>query len=862
MKSLKTIFTLIVLCCALALQSRAQTTSPSALNSVVLPAASPAITRDKTEPSPTGNKTESSSESKAKPADAAKETPALAAEKSAPVHLSKFSQKPTIDGKLDDPVWQSAAILKGFIQIQPGDNIAASKATEVRIGYDDKFIYFGFHAYDDPGKVRATVPKRDDIWEDDNVGMFLDTFNDRRQAYAFFFNPLGIQADGTFTDSRGDDYSVDVVMESKGVLTDDGYTVEVAIPFKSLRYEAGKGKIWNAHFFRRIKRFNNELDSWMPVSRDKNGLLGQAGHLTGLENISTERTLEIIPSLTLSETGKRVRTLLPNSLADNPALLDQGRMLNRPIKLDPGLTMKYSLTPTVTLDFALNPDFAQVEADQTVVTANQRFPIFFEEKRPFFLEGIDIFRTPITAVHTRAIVDPDAAIKLTGKRGRNTFGLMFASDNAPGNFSEEERTDPEVLPGIQKFIDKNAYIGVLRLKHDIGQESSIGLIATSYNFIEKHNQLGGIDGRFKLNPHTVFEFQVLGTTSRAPFHDVLQNKDIYRTGNALAYAYDYNFDKRRYGYEIFGEGYTRDYRADVGFTRRVNTNRHAAFFRVNTNPNPKKALVQFRLGNFSNAIFDWQGRAQGWEDGTNFNFQFKHQTNVRIGTNLEYERLFEEEFGARRTATQQGSFYGKDSERSTLIKTIFFSGQTTLNKKLSGRFFMGTRRGQFDLDFGGGRRYPRVSPAALHSSSWPNTDGVPLDPGPGNSFDVDLSLSYQPTTTLHTSLDYTKARLTRIDSGRVAFNDNIFSLHTTYQFSHFTFVRGRIDYDTLASSVRGQFLLGWTPNPGTAFYVGYNDDLNRNGFNPFTNQLEPGFRRNGRTFFIKTSYLFRHSFGK
>ncbi|HVG38585.1 MAG TPA: hypothetical protein VM870_04820 [Pyrinomonadaceae bacterium] len=465
-------------------------------------------------------------------------------------------------------------------------------------------------------------------------------------------------------------------------------------------------------------------------------------------------------------------------------------------------------------------------------------------------------------MHTRAIVDPDAAVKLTGKRGRNTFGLMFASDNAPGNFSEEERTDPETLPGIQKFLDKNAYIGVLRLKRDIGKESSLGLLATSYNFIERHNQLGGIDGRFKINPQTVFEFQVLGTTSRALFRDPEADRDIYRTGNALAYSFDYIFEKKNFGYEIFGEGRTRDYRADVGFTRRTNTNRETVFVRFSTNPKPNKTLIQFNLGNFTNAVFDWQGRAQGWEDGTNFNFKFKHQTFVRLGTNVEYERLFEEEFGAKRTPTRAGAFYGNDAERSTVIKTIFVVTQTTFNKQLSGEFFVGTRRGLFDLDFGGGRKYPRVSPAALRSPTWPDTEGVPLDPGPGNSFDADVQLSYQPTAALHTSFGYTKARLTRIDTGRLSFDDNIFSVRSTYQFTKFAFARGRVDYDTLASSMRGQFLFGWTPSPGTALYVGYNDDLNRNGYNPFTGHLEPGFRRNGRTFFIKTSYLIRRSFGK
>ncbi|HKQ91525.1 MAG TPA: DUF5916 domain-containing protein, partial [Blastocatellia bacterium] len=447
-------------------------------------------------------------------------------EKGAPVRIARFDSAPKIDGRLDDDVWGRATILKDFHQIQPGDNIAPSKPAQVLLGYDSKHLYIGFRAADDPGKVRATVAKRDQIFDDDYFGFYLDTFNDRRRAYAVFFNPLGVQADGVFTEGNGEDYSVDIVMESKGVVTDEGYSVEIAIPFKSLRYEAGKGKLWNAHFFRRIKHFNGELDSWMPVSRDKSGTLNQAGQLTGLEDISTERTLELIPSLAVSETGRRVRAFPVGARS-----LDPGRLVNQPIQLDPGLTTKFSLTPTVTLDAAINPDFAQVEADQTVVTANQRFPIFFEEKRPFFFEGIDLFQTPLQAVHTRSIVDPDYALKLTGRRGRNSFGLLLASDNAPGNFSEDERNDPETRPDIERFLDKNAYVGVLRLKRDVGKEGSLGLIATSYNFIEKHNQLGGLDGRFRLDQKTTFSFQVLGTHSRKIFFDPDHGEDLFRTGN-------------------------------------------------------------------------------------------------------------------------------------------------------------------------------------------------------------------------------------------------------------------------------------------------------------------------------------------
>src|SRR6478672_6958511 len=413
-------------------------------------------------------------------------------EKAQPVKLSLFSKPPVIDGKLDDEVWKSAAVFKDFYQWRPSDTAPASARTEMMAGYDSRFIYFAFHAYDDPAKVRASVAKRDSIFDDDSIGLILDTFNDRRRAYELFFNPLGVQQDGFLTEGGNDDFSVDIVMESKGEVTSDGYTVEVAIPFKSLRYEAGKDKLWGLHILRQIKHVNGEQDSWMPISKDQSGLLSQAGHITGLEGISTERTLELIPSLTLSETGKRKKPVTAAQIAEG------GRFVNEPIKFDVGLTGKYSVTPRVTLDFAINPDFAQVESDQLVVTANQRFPIFFDEKRPFFLEGIDIFQTQIAAVHTRTIVDPDLAVKLTGKVDRNTFGLMVASDNAPGNYSAEER-----LTADPRLIDKNASVGVLRLKRDIGKKDSyIGFLGTYRRFVDQYNELGGIDTRLRIDKVT------------------------------------------------------------------------------------------------------------------------------------------------------------------------------------------------------------------------------------------------------------------------------------------------------------------------------------------------------------------------
>jgi hypothetical protein len=813
----------------------------------------------------------------ASPADAkaaarpAKSGIVLPPEKTQPVRLPLFDKPPVIDGKLDDEVWKQAIVLKDFYQVQPGDNIAPSKPTEVMLGHDAKFLYIAFHCYDEPDKVRANIPKRDNIFDDDYVGILFDTFNDSRKAYEFDFNPLGVQADGIWTDGQGEDFNPDVVLESKGVVGADGWTVEVAIPFKSLRYVAGKDKLWGAHFWRRIKRFNNELDSWMPLDRDKSSTLAQEGHLSGLEGISTERTLELIPSLTLSETGNRKASLTPAQLS--AGLLDPGRFVNESIKFDPGLTGKFTITPNVTLDFAVNPDFAQVESDQLVVTANQRFPIFFAEKRPFFLEGVDIFNTQIAAVHTRAIIDPDVAVKLTGKVNRNTFGLLVASDNGPGNFSAEER-----LTANPRFIGKNASIGILRLKHDIGKDSFIGFLGTYRRFVDTYNELGGFDSRLRINKQTTFSAQALVTHSRRNFFYPDLGQTLDRAENAFIYATDYNADGRHFGYEYSTVGRTRYYRADVGFNRRTNTNNHNLFVRYNSEPHPKAKLVSWRVYDDISTNFDWQGRSQIFNNESQIQFSFQRQTYLGIGMDKGYERVFEEEFGMKRPAgsscalTNTCTFWGTDNERSASNGGLYVFAGSTLSKKINFNAFANQSYGNLDFDFGAGPRYPRVSIPAVAArnaqaaglcsgSNPPAVCRAPQDPGPGSFFNMNASVTYQPSTPLNLTLSFTKQRLRRYDTNLLAFDENIVSMRGTYQFTRFIFARGRIDFDSLASNVKGQFLFGWTPNPGTALYIGYNDDLNRNGFSPFTNQLEQGFRRNGRTFFIKMSYLFRKSFG-
>jgi hypothetical protein len=851
MKYLTACFCLILFCVAV---SRAQTASPTPTPTV---------------PEPSVRTQIATSESKTMREESADTTRSRYVPKDAPAHIPRFEAPPVIDGQLNDAVWRTAAVFGDFVQIQPGDNISPTHPTEFMMGYDSKTLYLAFRIKQDRNTVRATVARRDNIFNDEYVLLYIDTFNDQRQAYIVAFNPLGVQADGTYTESNGEDYSVDIVMESKGVLTEDGFTIEAAIPFKSLRYEAGKGKQWGLQIFRRVKYANNELDSWMPDKRGVSGSLNKAGHVTGLEGIETTRQLEIIPSFTLNQTSRRTAFTFDN----NPA----GRYVNDGIKGDFGLTAKFSLSPTTTLDFAYNPDFAQVEADSPISTANLRFPVFFPEKRPFFLERIDIFKTPMNVVNTRAIVDPDIAAKITGRRGKNTFGLMYASDNAPGNLSKDSREGLRICTrdnGLntddcpdKRIVDKNADIGVIRLKRDVGRQSNLGFFGTTYNFVDLHNHVGGFDGRIRSGERFTTEFQLVGTNSRRFFYNPELDKNEYRTGNGFGYNLWVERTGRNLYMNYLAFGRSRDYKADVGFTQRTDTNYLGSYIRFETDRDAKKSIIYKRLQNATNISYDWLGRSQYFISDTNGMLALQRQTFIGANLQFGFERVYAHEF-------RPAVFAGPTMERGAPFKAVQAFIESTPNKQLYLYLFMDYTAGIMEYDFGAGPDFPRASAAYvsyLDQKRQCDADQLPSgfcktlsepaqDPGPGNQLTIESTIRYQPTTAFQTQLNYTKRRLVRHDTGLVAFDDNVFSSRSVYQFTRNTFARLRIDYSSLNKRLRPQFVLGWTPNPGTALYIGYNDNVSYNGYNPFTGNYEPGLHGNERTFFIKASYLFRKSF--
>lgn len=803
----------------------------------------------------------------------------IPAEKTRPVTIPKLASPVVIDGRPDEEAWKTAAVFKDFYQTYPGDNTPASKPTEVWVMYDEKNLYVAFKCWDEKDKIRATIAKRDNVFSEDNVRMWLDTYNDQRRAYVLGFNPFGVQQDGIYTEGRGADFSVDIVMDSKGVIEDWGWSVEVSIPFKSLRYTAGKGKMWGFNVARNIDRLNDEFNQWLPEDRNVSGLLIKHGKITGLDDVKYERTLEVVPSITLSETGSRVQA---NEIA-------AGRFVNQPIKPQIGVTLKYTLTPSITLDAAINPDFAEIEADAPVVTANQRFPIFFQEKRPFFLEGADIFNSPLQVFYSRNIVDPDFAVKLSGKTGPTSFGFLAASDNAPGNYSPDERTlnaqcrlrqiaDPRVQCSRDEFLDKNSLFGILRVKRDFGAENNLGFFATYRSFPEQKNLLAGLDGRIKLSPKMTSQFQVVGTTSKRCFFDsefeptlnlgqAASNRAIcgtgtynttlpitdpslinvgstynqYRVGNGIGYYFNLDYTEETKGWFLEAGGRSKFYRADSGFTRQTNTNFLFFFHRNSTKSDSKRKIIRGQWNKMGGVNYDWNGRLTSANFETNGNISLQRNTFLNAAIGTSYEKIFEEEFGLKRSSTRPlGTFLG-DPTRSTWQRFASVNLDQSPTKRLSYGVFLGTIINAFDFFY--------YDPAT----------GL-QNPGPGVQRDASIYLTVKPTDPLAISVSYNKNRLTRNDNRIRSFDSDIVSVRSTYYFTRFLFTRFRLDFDGTEKNYAGQALVGYTPSPGTAFYAGYNDNLNRNGFNPFTGQYEPGFERNSRTFFIRASYLFRKSF--
>ena len=540
---------------------------------------------------------------------------------------------PNIDGRLDDAVWAAAARITDFVQLSPLDGAPATEASEAYIAYDSANIYLAFRArYTNPGMLRANLSDRDEAPGDDAFVVYFDPFLDQQRAYVFSVNGYGVQSDailgsregggggfggggvfgnrrreprGFFGPPRGD-RSWDTLFVTAGRVVADGFTAEMAIPFKSLRYPQRAGNAahrWGFQIARRL-RGKNETQVWAPVSRNVAGFLPQMGVLEGMTRLSTSRNIEILPTFTALRFG---------------GLEADGSFSDGNVEPEGGVNFKYGVTSNLTADVTFNPDFSQIESDRPQIEVNQRFALFYPELRPFFLEGAEIFQfqspfDPVTLVHTRTIVDPRYGAKLTGKAGNTTIGVMYADDEAAADI--EEAGAAGLGHASQTFIG--------RVRYDLYAESHVGAIFSERQFLDGYNRVAGIDGNFRLgNTHTL-GLRAVGTRDR--------DLDGLETSG---YLLDASLDKigRNLSYTLAHYALSPDFWTDVGFVRR--TDQRATFGTMLYRWWPEHWLISWgpsldymRGYSFAGALDDQQVRG-----GLNFSFA----NNVRFDANVSRE---------------------------------------------------------------------------------------------------------------------------------------------------------------------------------------------------------------------------------
>lgn len=568
----------------------------------------------------------------------------------------------TIDGRLDDAGWAGAARATNFSEFNPRDLGAPSVETEAWITYDQEHLYVAIIARDDPATLRSSLTDRDRIGPDDFVGILLDTYGDASWAYFLFVNPRGIQYDARFAEGRDEDSRMDIIFHSRGRVTEDGYVVEMAVPFSSLRFPPRGVQEWRINFWRNRPRTNREQISWAGISRSDPCMLCQFGTLTGLEGIRPGGSLEILPSVVGSQAG---------------ALGAPGEgFVNGRVTGDAGVTAKYSFANGITAEATINPDFSQVESDAGQVDVNSTFALFYPEQRTFFQEGSDLFSTRLNAVHTRSINNPLAAGKLIGRMGRTTIAYLGArDDNSALLVPFEERS----VSGLGGKSTSN----VFRLRQTFGRNSHVGALLTDRRLDGGGSgSVGGVDGRVALGGIHTFEFQVLGSHTREPDAPGLLPSlgggtfdDGRRTAafdgesfSGLAQHYSLNRSTRGWNWDVTWRSVSPTFRTDNGFETRNDMRRLMTFQAYNFYPNGR--IVQ-RVSPSVQGHKTWnhRGELKGQSVEARLNANLIGQTFAQLVVRTSDERFREVDFrGLQRVnlyaesnfsrAVQAGGFVG------------------------------------------------------------------------------------------------------------------------------------------------------------------------------------------------------------
>jgi hypothetical protein len=704
-----------------------------------------------------------------------------------------------IDGEIGDPGWRGAARAGHFIETSPGDLVPPPFQTEVLVTYDDDHLYLAFIAADDPEQVRATLCDRDAIFQDDYVGLILDTYGDQSWAYEFFINPLGLQGDLRLTTTAGEDMGFDLVWDSRGMITDEGWQVEVAIPFASLRFPDTPEQEWRATFWRDRKRDFRERSSWAAIARDDACFLCQFGTLKGIRGVKPGNKLELLPSLVGYQTGQL------SDMDDAASAFE-----TNDARGELSLGMNYAFTPSLNLEATINPDFSQVESDAAQIDVNTTFALFYPERRPFFQRGSDLFNGWINAIYTRSINNPYFAGKLSGRVGDYSFLYLSAfDDDTPFILPFEERSE---FVGGQESVSN-----IFRAKRNYDGGHFVGLLfANRLSDGDGVGTVGGVDVLYRYRNIYNFELQVLGSSTVEPDRPEM-TEDLE----------DLTFDDGKYTAAFDGEDYLghgmyasiersgRLWSFDVDYTD------YSPTFRAETgfiNANSRRAVESwtawnYRMDNeFVQSVFPLLILGGVWNyEGVRKDFWFMPR--------LEFELV-------KQTRLEMGALVSEE-----LYQGIEFDGIRRGEFMIHSAFSEMLQIGA-ELEFG--RSIARFAdPPVL-----------------GHFYEWNAWATIKPLQQMTVSPEFTYARMTHPETDEVLYSGFILRARGNYQFTRRTFMRLVLQYDDFDGEISVEPLLSYKINPFTVFYAGSNQRFEDYG-------ESYGFTESDRQYFIKVQYLFQ-----
>lgn len=698
----------------------------------------------------------------------------------------RLTRPPTIDGLLDDEAWQTAPAATGdWRSYDPlyGDPIPQS--TTVWVGYDSDAIYIAFKCDDpEPQGIKTSVTRRDNIWQDDWVGLSLDALGTGQLAYHMMVNPSGVQADMLNSVADGEDQAPDWIWDSAGHLTPTGYSVEIRLPLQSIRISGGANARMGILFWRRVSRLGMSV-SWPALAPGRWVFEQNAG--LRVDDIRPRLARELLPSVTYARTEQRATPSLWTPASNHG---------------DVGFGGKIGLTPTITLDATVNPDFSQVESDAYQVEVNQRFPVFYSEKRPFFMEGAGVFalagmggdNSLQRAVHSRRIIDPIFGAKLTGSAGRVTFATLSAVDEAAGRD----------LPAGARGAGDNRLFTLGRVQYSLGPSNYAGALFTDASFAGGFNRVVGADYTWRLSPTQ----RITGFALASRTKSVDDGTTTAGEGAQLTYAYD----TQKYYVNGSFEHYDRGFQMATAFLNRVGITAGWLFAQRNFYPDRDKYGWVRRISLLS--------FTQGGRDRVNEGDDFLEVAGVRANfTRQGFIR-------ADRSVGRE-PWLGRRFERGRwrLLGEI----QAYRWLRLDGRITAG-RAVLYDL----------------------------VDPFQGRSRETQIGTTLQPNGRLSEQLSYERVTFDREATGARVYTLDIVNSKTTYQFTRAFSVRGLVRYDSSRRRILTDLLSSYEPRPGTVVYLGYGSLIERHAYDE--NRWVPAggdYRTMQRGFFFKTSYLYR-----